>query len=249
MSHSNKDIDWSRTDRNVHLKPCSNYRKAIKEEIEQLKLKRTIRKDAIVMLDHLVTASPEFFKGRSDSDIQEYFKDAYNAIQERFGHIISAEIHMDETTPHLHICTVPITEDGRLSAKDLLGNKKAMGVLQDEMHNKLFSKWGLERGVRYTEHLENGSEIPKHKSTARLKKETQSKLVPMQRELKVNLFEKTMSEEEQLELSYLLNKFVCTYENEFDCLVGDIEEDTDYLKDEFQRLYIMISMLSDRALK
>lgn len=182
LSHSNQDIDWSRTDRNVHLDECRNFRNAIKKEIEKLNLKRAVRKDAIVMLDHLVTASPEFFENKSDIDIQEFFIGAYNAIQEKFGHIISAEIHMDERTPHMHVCTVPITEDGRLSAKELLGNKKDMSILQDEMHEKLFAKWGLDRGVKYTEHL-NGSKIPKHKVTAKFKEETQSELVRLQGEL------------------------------------------------------------------
>lgn len=66
---------------------------------------------------------------------------------------------------------------------------------------------------------------------------------------KVNFFEKPMSEEEQLELSDLLDKFLLTYENDFDCLIGDIEEDTDYLKDEFKRFYEMVVMLSDRAIE
>ena len=66
---------------------------------------------------------------------------------------------------------------------------------------------------------------------------------------KVNFFEKPMSEEEQLELSDLLDKFLLTYENDFDCLIGDVEEDTDYLNEEFKRLYEMVSMLSDRAIK
>lgn len=66
---------------------------------------------------------------------------------------------------------------------------------------------------------------------------------------KVNFFAHPMSEEEQLELSDLLDKFFLMYENDFDCLIGDIDEDTDFLKYEFKGLYEMVSMLSDRAIK
>lgn len=64
---------------------------------------------------------------------------------------------------------------------------------------------------------------------------------------KENLFAKPMSEKEQLELSDLLDKFFLMYENNFDCLIGDIDEDADFLKYEFKGLYDMVSMLSARA--
>ena len=63
---------------------------------------------------------------------------------------------------------------------------------------------------------------------------------------KVNLFEKPLSETEQLELSDLLDKFFLMYENNFDCLVGDVTDDADFLSYEFKGLYDMVRMLSDR---
>ena len=63
---------------------------------------------------------------------------------------------------------------------------------------------------------------------------------------KVNLFEKPLSETEQLELSDLLDKFFLMYENNFDCLVGDVDDDADFLSYEFKGLYNMVKMLSDR---
>lgn len=63
---------------------------------------------------------------------------------------------------------------------------------------------------------------------------------------KVNLFEKPLSETEQLELSDLLDKFLLAYENNFDCLIGDVDDDADFLRYEFKGLYDMVRMLSDR---
>ena len=48
--------------------------------------------------------------------------------------IFSAVVHMDEKTPHLHLCFTPITEDGRLSAKEILGNRAQLSQWQDDFH-------------------------------------------------------------------------------------------------------------------
>ena len=48
-SHSNPDIDWSRTKLNYNLAPDQNYHKAIKQRISSLNLKKAVRKDAVVM--------------------------------------------------------------------------------------------------------------------------------------------------------------------------------------------------------
>ena len=56
-------------------------------------------------------------------------------------------VHMDEKTPHLHLCFTPITEDGRLSAKDILGNRVQLSKWQDEFHSHMVKKFpDLERG-------------------------------------------------------------------------------------------------------
>ena len=60
---------------------------------------------------------------------------------------ISAVVHMDEKTPHMHLCFVPLTEDGRLSAKDIMGNKKKLTWWQDEFWKHMVKKFpDLERG-------------------------------------------------------------------------------------------------------
>ena len=57
-------------------------------------------------------------------------------------------VHMDEKTPHLHLCFVPLTKDKRLSAKEILGNKKAMIRWQDDFYACMAERWPeLERGT------------------------------------------------------------------------------------------------------
>ena len=74
---------------------------------------------------------------------------AYEFMKDRVGeeNIFAAVVHMDEATPHMHLCFVPLTRDKRLSAKEILGNKADMRRWQDEFHAHMSAKWPeLERG-------------------------------------------------------------------------------------------------------
>ena len=101
------------------------------------------------MVEALVTASPEFFKGKKTAEVKAYFTHAMDFIEKHQNPntIISAVVHMDEKTPHMHLCFVPLTEDGRLSAKDIIGNKKKLTWWQDEFWKHMVKRYPeLERG-------------------------------------------------------------------------------------------------------
>ena len=89
-----------------------------------------------MFVDTLITASPEFFTGRNKQEVQAYFAEAAAFMEKKVGrgNIFSTVVHMDEKTPHLHLCFTPITEDGRLSAKEILGNRAQLSKWQDEFH-------------------------------------------------------------------------------------------------------------------
>ena len=132
---SNPDIDVTRSKDNFHIiQPKQRYRQEINSRIKAAGCKT--RKDSTMFVDTLITASPEFFEGRSKKDIQAYFTEAMAFMEQKVGrgNIFSAVIHMDEKTPHLHLCFTPITEDGRLSAKEILGNRAQLSRWQDEFH-------------------------------------------------------------------------------------------------------------------
>lgn len=108
------------------------------------------RKDAVLAIEHLVTASPEWFKGKSRKEQNMFFKDALNWIKDKFGHdnVIYAGVHRDETSPHMYVYSVPLDEStGRLNCKKWLGGPKAMVQLQDEI-GELGKNFGLKRGKR-----------------------------------------------------------------------------------------------------
>ena len=145
---SNPDIDLSRTAQNFHLvTPRWSYEQEIKHRIQTAGCR--VRKDSVKFVDTLVTVSPEFAKAH-EVEMPEYFRRAFDFLKERVGeeNIFSAVVHMDETTPHMHLCFVPLTKDKRLSAKEILGNKKSMIRWQDDFYACMAERWPeLERGT------------------------------------------------------------------------------------------------------
>ncbi|WP_027625218.1 MobV family relaxase [Clostridium lundense] len=146
--NSNPDIDINRSSNNYHIIKCEkSYYYEIQSRIENAKCK--VRSDSVKFVDTFVGASPQFFKDKSDVEIREYFERAVNFLKERIGeeNIFSAVVHLDEKTPHMHLCFVPLTQDKRLSAKDVLGNRVKMTKWQDDFFECMHSRWNeFERG-------------------------------------------------------------------------------------------------------
>ena len=132
---SNPDIDTEKSKYNFHIiQPDKKYRQEINDRIKAAGCRT--RRDSTMFIDALITASPEYFEGRSRKEIEAYFTEAVAFMEKKIGrgNIFSAVVHMDEKTPHLHLCFTPITEDGRLSAKEILGNRAQLSRWQDEFH-------------------------------------------------------------------------------------------------------------------
>ena len=150
---SNPDVDTSRSKYNFHLvKPPGKYRAESERQIAAAGCRT--RKDSIRMIETLFTASPEFFKGKKRAEIRVFFEEALHFLEQHQSKetIISAVVHMDEKTPHMHLCFVPLTEDGRLSAKEIVGNKKKLTQWQDRFWEHMVKKYpDLERGESASE--------------------------------------------------------------------------------------------------
>lgn len=130
---------------NVTLKESDNWLRDIDNEIKTAGA--TPRSNSVLALDTLYTASSEFFQGKTNEENDKFFRDCLQFHENHFGHIISAVIHYDETTPHLHIISVPLTPDNRLSARDVIGNKAKMSKTQDSFFEQVGRSYGLERGI------------------------------------------------------------------------------------------------------
>lgn len=145
---SNPDIDINQSHQNYHIvRPKQNYRDSIFARIGEAGCR--VRKDSVLFIDTLITASPEFFTAHSQGDERRYFEQAVEFLKQEIGaeNIVSAVVHRDEANPHMHICFVPITPDGRLSAKDIIGNRNKLIEWQDKFHEHMSQTFPeLQRG-------------------------------------------------------------------------------------------------------
>jgi hypothetical protein len=113
---------------------------------ERLPEKR--RKDAVVAVEYLCTASPDWWKTATKAQQDQFFERAKGWLREKYGpgNIVAEVIHRDETSPHLSAFVVPLTADGRLSAKEFIGNRAQMTKDQTQFAEKM-RDLGLERGL------------------------------------------------------------------------------------------------------
>lgn len=161
----NPQIDLKRTRYNYHtVMPKGGYMKYINERIAALPLKRKVRSDAVLMCSFIIGSDGDFFQTLTSWEKQQFFKDATEYFAEKYGreNIISAVVHMDETTPHLHLNLIPIVNN-KLSSKQLF-TRASLRELQTDFHEKVGKKWDLERG-------KEGSQA-KHIDTAEFKAKT-----------------------------------------------------------------------------
>lgn len=198
-NYSNKEIKIEESKNNLNLLRDEkiNYLKEIDRIIKENKTsERAIRKDAVLCVSSIISSDREFFNNLTEHQTNEFFRSALEFYKEKFGeeNIVSAIIHKDETTPHMHINFVPITKDGRLSAKSII-NRNSLRKIQKELPKYLQEKgFNIERGVE-------GNKV-KHIKTIEYKKQMTKKINDIenvvQNARKVGLFKKqvTMSVED-----------------------------------------------------
>lgn len=139
-----------------------NYWELATERIREAGAK--VRHDSVRGVEVLLTASPEAFKRQDDGTPHDWHGSKWAEaniafLKDKFGeqNVVSCTLHQDELTPHFHAVVVPITADGRLSAKDVF-NPKTLRALQTE-YAEAMKPFGMERGV---EHSRAKHEVMRH---------------------------------------------------------------------------------------
>ena len=146
-STRNPQIDKSKTRLNYHTVPYEKkYLSFIDERIKQLSPKRKIKDDAVLITSFILGSDKEFFDGISPEAQKRFFDDCTEFFAERYGkeNVVSAVVHLDESTPHLHFNLMPVT-GGRLCAKELF-DRSALRELQTNFYEVVGKKYGLKRG-------------------------------------------------------------------------------------------------------
>ena len=146
-STRNPQIDKSKTRLNYHTIPYEkNYLPFIDERIKQLSPKRKIKDDAVLITSFILGSDKEFFERITAEQQKQLFADCTDFFSERYGkeNVVSAVVHLDESTPHLHFNLMPVT-GGRLCAKELF-DRTALRDLQTDFYEVVGKKYGLKRG-------------------------------------------------------------------------------------------------------
>jgi hypothetical protein len=143
------------------------------ERIDELRLPR-LRGDAVRAVELVLTASPEGFRRDADGralDVRgtAWVQDNLDFLRQRFGekNVVSFTLHQDEITPHIHAVVVPVTDDGRLSSRDVF-SPMSLRQLQTD-YAKAMEPHGLERGIKYSTAIHE--DVRRHYGAQQMSKE------------------------------------------------------------------------------
>ena len=120
---TNKEIDLSRTDLNYDLvKSNINLYNRIKNRVEAVRSVSRVQKNSVVDYSNIITIPRDEANKWGIEESKRYFKEVYNYFCNEFGkeNVISAKVHLDETSPHMHLHFVPISAEGKLQARKVM---------------------------------------------------------------------------------------------------------------------------------
>ncbi|HHY08525.1 MAG TPA: plasmid recombination protein [Corynebacteriales bacterium] len=185
-NHSNPDIDTSLSELNYDLvNRTDNYKRDIENFINENKsTTRAVRKDAVLINEWIITSDRKFFENLSDEDTKEFFISAKEYFAENFGeeNIRYATVHLDESTPHLHMGIVPFDKDKKLSAKRVF-NREALRNVQENLPRHLQEKgFGIKRGLEGSDR--KNLTVPEFKELKKKEKEIEREIDRKRNELK-----------------------------------------------------------------
>ena len=177
--HKNTDIDVNRSDLNYDLVAgrTNHFKTDIEAYINEHKTsQRAVRKDAVLVNEWIISSDSNFFTNLTAADTRKYFETAKNYFAEKFGeeNIRYAIVHLDESTPHMHMGIVPFDDEHKLSAKRVF-NRTALRNIQDQLPTYLQQHgFNIQRGVQESER--KSLTVPEYKAMREdLKKATLQK--------------------------------------------------------------------------
>lgn len=238
---SNEDIDLEKTKYNYDLVEDERplYQR-VKSRVEELKESGSrVQKNSVVMYSNILTVPEEQAKIWGEEKTDEYFKACYDFFSKEFGveNVVSAKIHKDETTPHMHLHFVPVNkENGRLQARVSM-NKAKINYIHDELPIFLQERgFDVVRGKGKTE--KNIENIHEYKQVKQLEKKVKQEKNKFIKELNsIKLSKQPLADIEQVKKRSfergVVNKRVELAPKDFDNLLHSAKEN-----EKLRRLYI-----------
>lgn len=159
-NYSNKNINQELSYLNYSLKDCKHsYEKEFELIREKYNLKGQIKTVSNIVCEYIITSDKEFFNFIGAEETKRYFETAYKFVcdYKNLGeqYILSAKVHMDEETPHMHLVFIPVvhTQDkkgndiDKIACSEFWKEKDSYRQLQDAFYNYIkANNFNLERG-------------------------------------------------------------------------------------------------------
>ncbi len=194
--YSNKDIDRTKSHLNYSLKdPEFNYVKEFDKILKKYDLKGQIKTVSNIACEYMITSDNDFFKRIGEEETKRYFATAYKFVCEYKDlgekYILSAKVHYDERSPHMHLIFLPVvhTKDKKgndiekLACSEFWKAKDSYRQLQDAFYKYMTShNFELERGVPKEESGREHIDLSEYKELTNFD-ETKKKLQNMKLEL------------------------------------------------------------------
>lgn len=178
VQRTNENINPERTHLNYNLAPNRNMtqKQYLDKRLQEITINKK-RADTVLMADWVVTLPQTIPNGREE----EFFQNVYNYLTDKYGenNTISAFVHMDETTPHIHFCFIPVAPEHinakgklvpeRLCAKEVL-NRKDLNKFHKDLEEY------MEQAMQLADvGILNGATINGNRTMTQLKLETEQK--------------------------------------------------------------------------
>ncbi|MEE3386047.1 MAG: MobV family relaxase [Prevotella sp.] len=142
-----QNADPARTSHNEHF-----FAQSAEEAMTRTKLMmpEKIRKNGVLAVEYLMTASPEFWHKATEEQKKAFFEKSVDWLAEKYGreHIVTATVHTDETTPHLTAIVIPIDAKGKLNARSFIGGTRDALSKDQDSYAEAVADLGLVRGIK-----------------------------------------------------------------------------------------------------
>ena len=161
----NDDIDLDKTKFNFDFVSDSlNLYQRVKKRIDDVRDVSRIQKNSVVMYSNVITINKDTHKVWGDSKSKEYFKEVYQYFCNEFGkeNVVSAKVHLDETTPHMHLHFVPISKEGKLQARKVMTPSRINSIHSNAPKYLQSKGFDVVRGKGIT-HKDNIKDIHEYK--------------------------------------------------------------------------------------
>ena len=161
----NEDIDLDKTKFNFDfVKDRLNLYQRVKKRIDDVRDVSRIQKNSVVMYSNVITINKDTHRAWGNYKSQEYFKEVYQYFCNEFGkeNVVSAKVHLDETTPHMHLHFVPVSKEGKLQARKVMTPSRINSIHTNAPKYLQSKGFDVVRGKGIT-HKDNVKDIHEYK--------------------------------------------------------------------------------------